>query len=108
MAKENGLVPDGLIGAKTKAMMNATSLQPLPRQLPLLLQLQITTSAPLLLKMEVKVTQSELQRFLNDKLNLGLVLDGRLGPKTIAVIKQWQTDNGLVADGLIGPATKAR
>ncbi|KKR01728.1 MAG: Peptidoglycan-binding domain 1 protein [Candidatus Nomurabacteria bacterium GW2011_GWD2_39_12] len=43
----------------------------------------------------------ELQRFLNDKLNLGLVLDGKLGPKTIAVI------NGLVADGLIGAKTKA-
>ena len=49
----------------------------------------------------------ELQRFLNDKLNLGLVLDGALGPKTIAVIKQWQAENGLVADGLIGVKTKA-
>ena len=49
----------------------------------------------------------ELQRFLNDKLNLGLVLDGALGPKTIAVIKQWQAENGLVADGLIGAKTKA-
>jgi len=48
----------------------------------------------------------ELQRFLNDKLNLGLVLDGKLGPKTIAVIKQWQKDHNLVADGLIGPKTK--
>ncbi|MEK7128597.1 MAG: peptidoglycan-binding domain-containing protein, partial [Patescibacteria group bacterium] len=49
----------------------------------------------------------ELQRFLNDKLNLGLALDGIIGPKTIAVIKQWQKDNGLVADGLIGAKTKA-
>lgn len=49
----------------------------------------------------------ELQRFLNTKLNLGLVLDGKLGPKTIAVVKKWQKDNGLVADGLIGPKTKA-
>ncbi|MFA4975603.1 MAG: carboxypeptidase regulatory-like domain-containing protein [Candidatus Paceibacterota bacterium] len=49
----------------------------------------------------------ELQRFLNAKLNLGLVIDGRLGPKTITVIKQWQKDNGLVADGLIGAKTKA-
>ncbi|MFA5840726.1 MAG: peptidoglycan-binding protein [Candidatus Paceibacterota bacterium] len=50
----------------------------------------------------------ELQRFLNDKLNLGLVLDGKLGPKTIAVIKMWQADHGLVADGLIGRMTKAQ
>lgn len=49
----------------------------------------------------------ELQRFLNYKLNLGLVIDGKLGPKTIKVIKQWQKDNGLVADGLVGPKTKA-
>ncbi len=50
----------------------------------------------------------ELQRFLNAKLNLGLVVDGKLGPKTIAVIKKWQKDNGLVADGLIGPKTKVK
>ena len=49
----------------------------------------------------------ELQRFLNDKLNLGLKLDGKIGPKTIAVIKKWQKDHGLKADGLIGPKTKA-
>jgi hypothetical protein len=50
----------------------------------------------------------ELQKFLNVKLNLGLVVDGKLGPKTIAVIKQWQKDNGLVADGLVGPMTKVK
>ena len=50
----------------------------------------------------------ELQRFLNAKLNLGLVVDGKLGPKTIAVIKQWQMNNGLVVDGLVGPKTKAK
>jgi len=49
----------------------------------------------------------ELQRFLNDKLDLNLSLDGVIGPKTIAVMKQWQSKNGLVADGLIGPKTKA-
>ena len=50
----------------------------------------------------------ELQRFLNQVLNLGLVVDGKLGPKTIAVIKKWQKANGLVADGLIGAKTKAK
>jgi hypothetical protein len=48
----------------------------------------------------------ELQRFLNDKLNLGLKLDGKLGVKTIAVIKEWQKTHGLKVDGLIGPKTK--
>ena len=50
----------------------------------------------------------ELQRFLNAKLNLGLAVDGKLGPKTIAVIKKWQKDNGLIHDGLVGPKTKAK
>ncbi|MCX6752718.1 MAG: peptidoglycan-binding domain-containing protein [Candidatus Nomurabacteria bacterium] len=50
----------------------------------------------------------ELQRFLNRVLNLGLAIDGKLGPKTIKVIKQWQKDNSLVADGLIGAKTKAK
>lgn len=50
----------------------------------------------------------ELQRFLNAKLNLGLVVDGKLGPKTIAVIKKWQMANGLVVDGLVGTKTKAK
>ncbi len=49
----------------------------------------------------------ELQRFLNTKLNLGLVIDGALGPKTILVIKTWQQNHNLVADGLIGAKTKA-
>ncbi len=50
----------------------------------------------------------ELQRFLNANLKLNLVIDGKLGPKTILVIKQWQKNNGLVADGLIGAKTKEK
>ncbi len=49
----------------------------------------------------------ELQRFLNQDLNLGLAIDGKLGPKTIAVVKTWQKNHGLIADGLVGPKTKA-
>lgn len=48
----------------------------------------------------------ELQKFLNDKEGLGLVLDGKLGPKTIEVIRKWQSAHGLVVDGLVGPKTK--
>ncbi len=49
----------------------------------------------------------ELQRLLNKLLNLGLAVDGKLGPKTIAVIKTWQKNHKLVADGLVGAKTKA-
>lgn len=48
----------------------------------------------------------ELQRFLNDKLNQGLVIDGILGSKTTEVIKQWQKENGLLDDGRVGNLTK--
>ena len=50
----------------------------------------------------------QLQMFLNQVLNLGLVIDGKLGPKTIAVIKQWQKDHDLTPDGLVGKYTKAK
>ncbi len=50
----------------------------------------------------------ELQRFLNYKLNLNLKIDGKLGPKTINIIKKWQKENGLKPDGIIGPKTKIK
>ena len=48
----------------------------------------------------------ELQRFLNANLKMNLIVDGKLGPKTIAIIKQWQKAHGLTPDGLIGAKTK--
>ena len=50
----------------------------------------------------------ELQRFFNNTLNINLVIDGKLGKKTIAIVKKWQKDNGLAVDGLVGPKTKAK
>jgi len=50
----------------------------------------------------------ELQNFLNISTNSNLVVDGKLGPKTIAIIKLWQSASGLVADGLVGPKTKEK
>ncbi len=50
----------------------------------------------------------ELQKVLNKILKMNLQLDGKLGPKTIAVIKKWQKAHGLKADGLIGAKTKAK
>jgi DNA-binding beta-propeller fold protein YncE len=49
----------------------------------------------------------ELQRFLNNAYNLTLTIDGKLGPKTILIVKKWQKDHGLKADGIVGPKTKA-
>ena len=50
----------------------------------------------------------ELQKLLSKVLNLGLAIDGKLGPKTISVIKKWQKDHGLKVDGLVGVNTKAK
>jgi hypothetical protein len=50
----------------------------------------------------------DLQKFLNKFENENLDVDGKLGPKTIAIIKKWQSDHGLVSDGLIGAKTKAQ
>jgi len=50
----------------------------------------------------------ELQRFLNFTFNAQLVVDGKLGPKTIIIIKQWQLVHDLVPDGIIGPKTMAK
>lgn len=36
---------------------------------------------------------------------VGAGVDGRIGPKTIAKIKEWQKSRGLTADGKIGPKT---
>jgi hypothetical protein len=48
----------------------------------------------------------ELQRFLNDTMKLGLIIDGKFGPKTTVIVKKWQKAHGLVPDGLIGAKTK--
>jgi hypothetical protein len=48
----------------------------------------------------------ELQRFLNNKLNFSLAVDGKLGSKTIIAIKKLQKENGLKVDGVVGEKTK--
>jgi hypothetical protein len=50
----------------------------------------------------------ELQRFLNAELNINLTIDGKLGAKTVAAIKQWQNGNSLTSDGVVGPKTREK
>lgn len=51
-------------------------------------------------------TQTEsvltLQRFLQ-ALGYPIAVDGGFGPKTEAIVKQFQAENGLVVDGIVGP-----
>jgi peptidoglycan hydrolase-like protein with peptidoglycan-binding domain len=48
-----------------------------------------------------------IQKRLNTVLGTNLAVDGMLGPKTDAVIKQLQTKLGVLADGMIGPNTSS-
>jgi peptidoglycan hydrolase-like protein with peptidoglycan-binding domain len=98
----NGLTADGVVGTKTKSLMNTPASNPTTSSKPASYNFGTNT----LRRGSTGPAVKELQRFLNDTLNLGLVLDGKLGPKTIAVIKTWQANHGLVADGLVGPKTK--
>ncbi|OGI68569.1 hypothetical protein A2738_01670 [Candidatus Nomurabacteria bacterium RIFCSPHIGHO2_01_FULL_42_15] len=54
------------------------------------------------------IAVTDLQRFLNAKLNLSLILDGNFGPKTKAAVILFQIENGLVPDGIVGPLTKEK
>lgn len=48
----------------------------------------------------------ELQKYLNAKLSLNLALDGSLGPKTFALIKNLQTLLGTTSNGVYDESTK--
>ena len=49
----------------------------------------------------------EIQKFLNNTLNLELELDGILDEEIITIIKKWQGDHQLTSDGVVGSKTKA-
>lgn len=55
----------------------------------------------------LKMTNIDIQRALN---TLGasppLAMDGKLGPKSVAAVKSFQTAHGLTPDGIAGPKTK--
>jgi peptidoglycan hydrolase-like protein with peptidoglycan-binding domain len=106
----NNLTADGIVGPDVNAILNKTILN--PEITSNLIPVAKTTGSYNLGTSLLKNGSSgeavrELQRFLNDTLNLGLVIDGKLGPKTIAVIKEWQKSKGLDSDGIVGPKTKA-
>lgn len=47
------------------------------------------------------------QWMLNDKGHYGLIIDGILGEKSLAALKDFQMKNNLVCDGVCGPLTRA-
>ena len=53
------------------------------------------------------IAVQNLQKFLNDKLYKGLVVDGKFGLATLIAVKEFQAIHALTADGAVGTNTKA-
>lgn len=104
----NNLTTDGVVGPDVNAILNKFILPEINNSSPVIkVTGNYNLGTSLLKNGSSGEAVRELQRFLNDTLNLGLVIDGKLGPKTIAVIKEWQKSKGLDSDGIVGPKTKA-
>jgi len=108
---EHGLTQDGMAGPLTQVQLRpflsgATSPAP------------ATSSAPLAVPAVFAPTQSadapplssaQVQSALNIAGAMPpLTVDGKIGPKSVAAIKAFQTTNGLAADGIAGPLTMAK
>lgn len=89
---KNGLVADGILGAKTKAVMDRL-LAPAPA---------VVVAKPIPYNRGVADGQNLLNRF-----GYKLAVDGINGPATIAAVKHFQAKHRLTADGVLGPKTKA-
>lgn len=113
-----GLVVDGNAGPATKAALAAAlakmaggaspagnAVQSAPNVNTV--KLSPTAIGPVNPAPAMAMTGKDIQGNLN---LLGasppLVVDGNVGPKTVAAIKAFQTAHGLVADGVVGPKTK--
>jgi len=54
-----------------------------------------------------QVETAQLQKFLNEKANTSLIVDGKFDPSTTAAVKAFQRANALAQDGVVGDSTKA-
>jgi peptidoglycan hydrolase-like protein with peptidoglycan-binding domain len=88
--RDFGLTPDGIVGSRTLAALNANSAIGGDTELP--------TSGQ-------DVTVSEIQRLLRDKGYYDGSIDGVYGPTTRSAVISFQRDYGLKADGVVGSQT---
>ena len=85
--RANDLTVDGVVGAKTWAVLNTTSAKP-------------ASQAGSQDSVIVLGDEGALVRAVQKK--LGLTPDGVFGPATLSAVKAFQAEKGLVVDGIVG------
>jgi len=86
--KSQNLKADGVVGPETKAkMLGGTTENSLSSS---------------------NLSTLDIQRYLNQKLNLNLTEDGIFGPKTKEAVKLFQRTHNLKEDGIVGPETMSK
>lgn len=96
-----GLQPDGVVGERTWANMLRRAEPPAPSPQP-------PAGRPTVRQGDKNDHVRDLQSRLKNSYPAyakHLVADGDFGPKTLAVVKEFQRRAGLVVDGVVGPAT---
>ena len=113
LQRKYGLQADGIVGGKTRALIDSLSGQqtasPLPTAAPTAAQPTQPPAATAAPRLERGDTGSEvlrLQQALN-KLGFSLKEDGNFGSGTVQAVKAFQRQNGLEADGIAGRQTLA-
>lgn len=112
----NKLVVDGNAGPATRAALSAalTNMASSTSSVGAIVQMgnpqsgSVTTPAgPVDTSAALRMSLKDVQHALNVLgTSPALVEDGKIGPKSVAAIKTFQTAHGLTADGVAGPKTK--
>jgi peptidoglycan hydrolase-like protein with peptidoglycan-binding domain len=109
---DHGLTQDGAAGPLTQVQLRpylsgATATAPAPSRsaaqaVPAVFAPTPSADAP-------PLSGAQVQSALNAAGAMPpLVVDGKIGPKSVAAIKAFQTTNGLASDGIAGPLTMAK
>ena len=117
--KKNGLVVDGNAGGSTKAALSAALTHTAGGASVIGTMIKAskpetgkvvhpTTGAVISTQPALTMGAKDVQHALNMQgASPPLSEDGKMGPKTVAAIKSFQTAHGLTPDGVAGPKTKS-
>jgi len=102
--KKNGLKADGLVGANTRAKLDAVIAN--TNANGKVLGAEAFNFTQFLSQGSKGNEVKELQKFLNEAGYNSGIIDGVFGQKTKSALVNFQTANGLEADGIVGPNTR--